>query len=207
MGTATIRGLWLSKEHHTGIITVLRQPADFSAPPARLLPSPSVALLRSPSFWRFSSSSHAWSRVSPSGGMTCDAQPTERLTSSSAVSKPTAIVQMTKVQGRRCVQYKTKESRHRQLLSAKQLNKLVKNGETAYLAVVRHTRNITKVKRGKVAAVHPHRAQLKEEGPKKDFATVLERQEEILSTVEEQHRPNLREIYRNSQMFFRISCQ
>ena len=61
-----IRGDWLPSSHPIGQITVLR---SFVLPAHPVPASPSVALLRRPSFWSYASSSHAWARASPRGGV------------------------------------------------------------------------------------------------------------------------------------------
>ena len=196
IGTSSIVGQWLPSEQKTGQVAVISHSGDgFFLPPSRLL-HPQCGVLAAPSFWRYASSSHAWTRASPPGGVACamtsstEKKQPDVTTPSPAVSKIRTTVQ---VQGRRCTQVKSKASGQRQLLSAKQMNKLAKRGETVFLAVVRHTGEMRR-KQGRLSAVKSHRAQLQKEGPKRDFATVEQRRDEILAKVAEKDRQSLKEI-------------
>ena len=76
------------------------------------------------------------------------------------------------------------------------MNRLCKNGETVFLAVVRRVEGEQKrnrqekgKRRGKMNAVR-----LDGDGPRKDFATVEQFRQEILDKVDGQHREQLKEI-------------
>ena len=94
----------------------------------------------------------------------------------------------------------SKASRQRSMLTARNINKVVKRGEQIFLAVVRRIgdgvcekekeRKEKKDKKkrvgGKVNAVSIGKKT--EVGPKKDFISAEQRREEILQRVDQEHR-------------------
>ena len=96
-------------------------------------------------------------------------------------------------------------SQSRQLITARQIQKLAKGDNPVYLAIVRHSNNAphTKLRSrhtpGRVvrfAAAHgmsesTKRAVNKQTGPKKDFVSVAEREREVISQVPVVHRERL----------------
>ena len=111
---------------------------------------------------------------------------------------------LTRVQGKPVVQKKTEVQRKRQILSAKQLKKLVKKKEPVFLALVRPVGDSTRRQKKTTLAtaqIVPHgvtekfkREQMKATGPKKSFLTVEERKEEIFQKVQPEYRDTLRSI-------------
>ena len=85
-----IRGDWLSSTHPVGQITVLR---SFVLPSRPVPTSPSVALLRRPSFWSYASSSHTWARASSPGGVACALTSSEQPPTSSEMPDRSVPVQ------------------------------------------------------------------------------------------------------------------
>ena len=106
--------------------------------------------------------------------------------------------------------------RSRQLITARQIQKLARGDNPVYLAIVRHTNNAPRVKTrskqtpGRVArfaAAHSmsegtKRAVKKTIGPKKDFASVAERQKEVIAQVPVAHRERLEKIIQEYRDIF-----
>ena len=212
-------GKWLSKEVPVGQIAVLR---NFFLPSRPVPPSPldaSLAVLRRPTFWTFATSAHPWASAHSPGGMVRSAVATAReptLTPSddaqdhqghqeldqghqgqseqSSSSLRTKIKTTVKVQGRRCQQTRSRAARQRQFITARNANKMLKNGEQVLLAVVKRVGDVEQRSRnrrtGRMGAVRVD----SESGPRKDFATVEEFRQEILGRVVEEHRDVLENI-------------
>ena len=84
------------------------------------------------------------------------------------------------------------------MLTAQDMNRLLRNGETVFLGVVRRSEEVnvaekkkSKKKMGRMGAVQSTKHS---DGPKKDFATVSEFRQEILGKVPEEHRDTLESI-------------
>lgn len=113
---------------------------------------------------------------------------------------------LTRVQGKPVLQRKNNLQKQRQILSAKQLKKLMKRKEPAFLAIVRAVGKNERrpaPEHGSLAAVdtmsHGITEKVKREhmravGPKKSFLTVEERKEEIFQKVAPEFRETLRGI-------------
>ena len=117
-----------------------------------------------------------------------------------------SIHSLSSVQGKPVIKTKSRLESQRQLMTARGLKKLIKREkEQVFLAVVRC------IGRPKIvnAAIHPEsqgltekkkRELMKASGPKKEFLSVKEREEEILERVQPELRGKLRDIvdeYRN----------
>ena len=81
------------------------------------------------------------------------------------------------------------------MMTARGMNRLLRNGETVFLGVVRRSEEVnvavkknSKKKKGRMGAVQSTKHS---DGPKKDFATVAEFRQEILGKVPEEHRDTL----------------
>ena len=110
------------------------------------------------------------------------------------------IHSLSRVQGKPVIKTKSRLESQRQLMTARGLKKLIKREkEQVFLAVVRC------IGRPKIvnAAIHPEsqgltekkkRELMKASGPKKEFLSVKEREEEILERVQPEFRGKLREI-------------
>ena len=111
-----------------------------------------------------------------------------------------SIHSLSRVQGKPVIKTKSRLESQRQLMTARGLKKLIKREkEQVFLAVVRC------IGRPKIvnAAIHPEsqgltekkkRKLMKASGPKKEFISVKEREEEILERVQPEFRLKLREI-------------
>ena len=108
------------------------------------------------------------------------------------------------MQGKPILQHKSDPQGKRQILSAKQLKKLLKKKEPVFLAIVRAVGD-SKRRQGRstLASVQPmshgltekaKREHMKAVGPKKSFLTVEERKDEIFQKVQPEHRDILRRI-------------
>ena len=122
---------------------------------------------------------------------------------SSPRSKQKFIHSVSRVQGKPVLKTKSQIGSQRQLMTARGLKKLLKREkETVFLAVVRC---IGKPRTGRIvnASVHGNpqgltekkkRDIMKASGPKKEFLSVKEREEEILERVQPEFQGKLREI-------------
>ena len=136
-GWDRIRGLMLDSEHHVGTVNILTN-EDL----ASLESAPDITILRTPQFWTYAAGASLWTNV-PNGGVRKEI--TQNFASScspganssdSSKPAPKRTVQYARVAG--TVQRKTssKLAGQRQLLSPKQMQKLMKKGEACYLALV-----------------------------------------------------------------------
>ena len=91
--------------------------------------------------------------------------------------------------------------RARRIIYARQMQKLAKGDNPVFLAIVRTNetpakrKNRSRCREAKFAAAHgitegQKRQINKRTGPKKDFATVEERERQVLESVPDQHREN-----------------
>ena len=202
--TTAIVGQWLDKSEAIGQVHALR---NFVLPPSRLHPPHSFAgvdVLATPSFWTYAPSGHGWHRGSSSGGQPAADDKTEAQDAKTGAEKP-RISTVIRVQGKPHVKNQTRASRQRQLLTARNINKLSKHGEQIYLAVVRGVDSLPeattqvqgKRRNGKFCNV-----KLAKEGPKKDFVSVAQRREEVVKQVDQQYQQKLREILIDFQDVF-----
>ena len=93
-----------------------------------------------------------------------------------------------KIQGKVIRQRQSKQERTRMILKPRSFNKLAKQGETIFLAVVRNCA-VERALTGREL-----KEKMKKEGPKKRFLTVEEQEEEALYKVPQQHREQLKSI-------------
>ena len=111
---------------------------------------------------------------------------------------------------------RSQASKTRQIITARQLQKLAKQGQPVFLAIVRSTGDVPQ-RRGRrggnkqspkyAAAAHgmtegQKRKISKETGPKKDWITVKEREQQVLDSVPESHREKLETIIREFRDIF-----
>ena len=136
-GWDRIRGIFLDSEHRIGTVNVFSD-EDL----ASLESAPDIEILRTPQFWTYAAGASSWMNV-PNGGARRDN--TQNFDSSgspgahsfhSSSPAPKRTVHYARVA--RTVQRKTsnKAAGQRQLLSPKQMQKLVKRGEACYLALI-----------------------------------------------------------------------
>ena len=111
---------------------------------------------------------------------------------------------------------RSQASRTRQIITARKLQKLAKQGQPVFLAVIRATNDVSLARRKKegnkkspiyTAAAHgltegQKRRINKEIGPKKDMISVAEREQEILNSVPESYRKRLETIIRQYRDIF-----
>ena len=134
-----IEGTWLQKRFRIGQVNVLKNIDTES----RLSDegSKDLSVLRCPTFWSYARSSHSWQQRSQEKRVrSCAAQP-DREPASETVQQeqPTAgsrLRQTVRVQGQPHTKTISKASHHRTIVTARNMNKLVRKGETAFLAVV-----------------------------------------------------------------------
>ena len=103
-----------------------------------------------------------------------------------------------------------------QMITARQFQKLAKQGQPVFLAVVRPTHDVPQIRRKRggnkkcpiyAAAAHgmtegQKRKTSKETGPKKEFITVAEREQQVLNSVPEGYRKNLKTIIQQYRDIF-----
>ena len=127
----------MDKEHRIGTVNILSD-EDL----ASLESAPDITILRTPQFWAYAAGANLWTNVPKGGARDGNTQnfyssrsPGANSFNSSAPA-PKRIVQYTRVA--ETVQKKTssKAAGQRQLLSTKQLQKIMKKGEACYLALV-----------------------------------------------------------------------
>ena len=131
-----IRGLFLNKEHCIGTVKILTDTELASLPLA-----PNILILRTPQFWMYSASCISWKNVPNEGAQnetaqfcnSLDSPRVNSLHSSLATKKVTQYARVARI-----VQKKTSKKAvgQRQMLSPKHMQKLMKKGETCYLALV-----------------------------------------------------------------------
>ena len=106
------------------------------------------------------------------------------------------------------VNIRSQASKTRQIVTARQIQKLAKQGQPVYLAIVRLADNVPRTRRKRggnrkspiyAAAAHgmtegQKRKISKETGPKKEFISVAEREQQVLNSVHENHREKLKTI-------------
>ena len=111
---------------------------------------------------------------------------------------------------------RSQASKTRQTITARQIQKLAKQGQPVYLAIVRPKNDVpyTRKKRGgnkkfPVYAATAHgmtegqkRKISKETGPKKEFISVAEREQQVLNSVPENHREKLETMIRQYRNVF-----
>ena len=128
---------WTS-EHRIGTVKLLSD-EDL----ASLESAPDIEILRTPQFWTYAAGASSWTNVPNEGARVEDTQNfyssrliRSKFFSNSSSPAPKRTVHYTRVAG--TVQHKmsSKLAGQRQLLSPKQMQKLVKKGEACYLAIV-----------------------------------------------------------------------
>ena len=137
-----IRGLFLDREHRIGTVKLLSDEELASLPSA-----PDITILRTPQFWTYSASCSSWTNVPKEGEQNATAQFCNFLDSpgvNSLHSSPATKIMMQYARVAGTIQKKTssKAARQRQMLSPKQMQKLMKKGETCYLALVLPNKSI-----------------------------------------------------------------
>ena len=101
-----------------------------------------------------------------------------------------------------CQKKRSQIEKTRQIISARQLQKLAKNDTPIFLAIVRtndlpiRQRKRSQNREAKFAAAHgitegQKRQINKKTGPKKDFVSVEEREQQVLASIPERHRKDL----------------
>ena len=136
-GWAHIKGLFLDKKHQIGTVKLLSD-EDL----ASLESAPDVTILRTPQFWTYAAGASVWTHVPARGAKYEDTQnfyssrPSGANSSNSCKPAPNRTVHYARVAGTVQRKTSTKLAGQRQMLSPKQMQKLVKKGETCYLAIV-----------------------------------------------------------------------
>ena len=111
---------------------------------------------------------------------------------------------------------RSQASKTRQMITARQIQKLAKQGQPVFLAIIRPAQDVPQ-RRGKksgnkkspIYAATSHgmtegqkRKISKETGPKKDWITVAEREQQVLNSVPENDRKKLETIIREFRDIF-----
>ena len=209
-GWDRIRGLFLEKEHRIGTVKLLSD-EDL----ASLESAPDIEILRTPQFWTYAAGASSWTNV-PNGG--ARVEDTQNLYSSgspgansftSSSPAPKQTVHYARVAG--SVQRKTssKLAGQRQLLSPKQIQKLMKKGEACYLALVLpHKTAVAGAVQGSPDLEHQgmtqkvKRALMKERGAIRKPPPVKETRKKIYSEVPREVRDGLDKILSNFEDMF-----
>ena len=127
----------MDKEHRIGIVQLLSD-EDL----ALLESAPDITILRTPQLWTYAAGASLWTNMPERGVRTEDTQNFYSSRSPGANSfnlfspAPKRIVQYTRVAGTVLKKISSKAAGQRQLLSPKQLQKIMKKGEACYLALV-----------------------------------------------------------------------
>ena len=154
--------------------------------------SRNLEILQNPQFWNCHPSSLPWTAKSSAGGVkNCIETKTE---SSSNMMKASMERTVVRVQGRPVRQRKSVARAERQFVTARKMEKLIKNGEQAFLMVVRSTDDYAiqeLKKKGMTEAVK--REIMKHTGPAK-LKTVEEGKAMQLEKVAEEYRDRLKEL-------------
>ena len=118
----------------SGYITVLRSVPD-------AISSPSLEILQSPQFWNCHPSSLPWTSKSSARGVKDCIEETTKKTQEISSQSVKASVQKSaiRVQKRPVRQRKSVARTERQFVTARKMSKLIKDGEQAFLMVVRTT--------------------------------------------------------------------
>ena len=142
-GWDRIKGLFLDREHRIGTVNIL-----IDEDLASLESAFDIEILRTPQFWTYAAGASSWTNVPKEGVRKEDTQIFHSSGSPGANSfdsspAPTRTVHYARVAG--TVQKKTssKAAGQRQLLSPKQMQKLMKKGEACYLALVLPNKIVT----------------------------------------------------------------
>ena len=127
----------MDSEHHIGIVKLLTN-EDL----ASLASAPDITILRTPQFWTYAAGASVWTHVPARGAKDDDTQNFYSSRSSGANSShsfkpaPKKTVHYARVAGTVQRKSSSKLVGQRQLLSPKQMQKLMKKGEACYLALV-----------------------------------------------------------------------
>ena len=111
---------------------------------------------------------------------------------------------------------RSQASKTRQMITARQMQKLVKQGQPVFLAIIRPAQDVPQRrdkrggnKKSPIYAATAHgmtegqkRRISKKTGQKKDWITVAEREQQVLNSVPENHREKLETIIRQFRDIF-----
>ena len=207
-GWDRIRGLMLDSTHRVGTVNILTND-DLTS----LESAPDITILRTPQFWTYAAGASSWTNV-PNGGVrkdnthNFDSSRSSGANSSHSLPAPKRNVQYARVAG--TVQKKTssKAAGQRQLLSPKQMQKLVKKGEACYLAVVLPKKAVIAAQQGSPDLEHQgmtqkvKRALMKERGAVRKPPPVKETRRKIYSEVPREVRDGLDKILSDFEDMF-----
>ena len=201
-GWDCIRGIMLDSEHRVGTVNLLTND-DL----ASLESAPDMTILRTPQFWTYAAGASLWTNV-PNGGVrrdntqTFDSSCTAGANSSNSLKPaPKKIVHYARVAGTVQRKVSNKLAGQRQLLSPKQLQKLMQKGEACYLAIVLpHKTAVVGAAQGSPDLEHQgmtqkvKRALMKERGAIRKPPPVKETRKKIYSEVPREVRDGLDKI-------------
>ena len=200
-GWDRIRGIMLDSEHRVGTVNILTN-EDL----ASLESAPDVTILRTPQFWTYAAGASLWTNV-PNGGVrrentqNFDSSCSPGANSSNSLKPaPKRTVHYARVAG--TVQRKTssKAAGQRQLLSPKQMQKLMKKGEACYLALILPKKAVVATQQGSPDLEHQgmtqkvKRALMKERGVIRKPPPVKDTRRKIYSEVPREVRDGLDKI-------------
>ena len=199
-GWDRIRGIFLDKEHRIGTVQLLSD-EDL----ASLESAPDIKILRTPQFWTYAAGASLWTNVPARGVRNEDTQNFYSSSSPGANSfnssppAPKRTVHYTRVAGTVQKKISSKAAGQRQLLSPKQMQKIVKKGEACYLALVLPNKAVA-AQQGSPNLEHQgmtqkvKRALMKERGAIRKPPPVKETQRKIYAGVPREVRDGLDKI-------------
>ena len=204
-GWARIKGLFLDSEHQIGTVKLL---SDDDL--ALLESAPDVTILRTPQFWNYAAGASLWTNVPARGVRRDDNQNSSSAPGANSSSPaPKRTVQYARVAGTVQRKSSSKLAGQRQLLSPKQMQKLMKKGEACYLALVLPNKTaVVGAAQGSPDLEHQgmtqkvKRALMKERGAIRKPPPVKDTQRKIYNEVPREVRDGLDKILSNFEDMF-----
>ena len=208
-GWDRIRGLMLDSQHRVSTVNILTN-EDL----ASLELAPDITILRMPQFWTYAAGASLWTNV-PNGGVRQDN--TKNFDSSCSLGAnssnslkpaPKRTVHYARVAGivqRKC---SSKAAGQRQLLSPKQMQRLMKKGEACYLALILPKKPVVAMQQGSPDLEHQgmtqkvKRALMKERGAIRKPPSVKDTRRKIYSEVPREVRDGLDKILSDFEDMF-----
>ena len=208
-GWARITGLLLDKKHQIGTVKLLSNDNL-----ASLESAPDITILRTLQFWTYAAGASMWTHV-PAWGAKDDTQNFYSSRSSGANASnsfnptPKKTVHYARVAGTVQCKVSSKLAGQRQLLSPKQIQKLVKKGKACYLAIVLPNKTVVVgAAQGSLDLEHQgmtqkvKRALMKERGAIRKPPPVKETRKKIYSEVPQEVRDGLDKILSDFEDMF-----
>ena len=198
-----VRGLFLDSEHRAGTVNILT-----AAMLASIDSTPDIEILKTPQFWTYAAGASSWTNV-PNGGVR--QEDTQNFISSSTNSSspaPKRTVHYARVAGTVQCKRSSKAATQRQLLSPKQMQKIMKKGEACYLALILPKKTVHAAQQGSPDLEHQgmtqkvKRALMKERGALRKPPPVKETRQKIYNEVPREVRDGLDKVLSDFEDMF-----